>query len=219
VAPDFLDHLALPAMLQHDVGMVAPKIYYHHDPQLIWFAGGRINFWTGRTYHRGLRKLDLPGHWHDPGGGLPEPVDYLTGCALLVKRECIEKIGLLDERYFMYAEDTDWCWRARQAGFVCLYQPQAKVWHKVGATAGGPFKIYHKVRSNFLFFRRYARWYHWPTILLGVAAGTVVEAIRHPEIIGVVLRSFRDILLRRKIRMQAPHVAKGGRQAPTPSPP
>jgi hypothetical protein len=216
VAPDFLDHLVLAAIFQHDTGMAGPKIYYHHHPQLLWFAGGRINFWTGRITHRRLRQLDLPGRLHERDKkvvGHPQAVDYLTGCALLVKRECIEKIGFLDEGYYMYAEDVDWCWRARQAGFVCLYQPQAKVWHKVGATAGGAFKVYHKVRGNFLFFRRYAKWYHWPTIVPSVALGMVAEIFRQfrhnplqaMNTAGALLRGFRDILLRHKIRAHEPH--------------
>jgi hypothetical protein len=202
VAPDFLDHLVAAAESRPDTGMVAPKIFYQHDPQRIWFAGGRINFWTGRIYHLGLRQRDFPAKHASA-----EPVDFLTGCAILAKRECLEKIGFLDESYYMYAEDVDWCWRARQAGFVCLYQPAAKIWHKVSASAGGSFKIYHKVRGNFLFFQRYAKWYHWPAIILGVLVGTIAEILRQfrrdpaqaMNTAGALLRSFWDILLRRKI--------------------
>ncbi len=202
VAPDFLDHLVSAAESRSDVGMVAPKIYYQYDPQLIWFAGGRINFWTGRILHRGLRQRDFP-----PKYDSPEVVDFLTGCAILAKRECLEKAGLLDESYYMYAEDVDWCWRARQAGLVCLLQPAAKIWHKVGASAGGAFKVYHKVRGNFIFFRRYAKWYHWPAIVLGVLVGAVAEIIRqfihNPaqalSTAGALLRGFWDILRCRKV--------------------
>jgi hypothetical protein len=202
VAPDFLDHLAQAIQSRDDAGMVAPKIYYHHNPNLIWFAGGKINLWTGRVWHRGLRQLDAPEKL-----GQTEAVDYLTGCAILAKRACIEKIGKLDESYFMYAEDADWCWRARQAGFACLYQPASKIWHKVGSSVGGPFKIYHKVRGNFLFFKRYAKWHHWPTIVIGVIAGAMAEIFRqfwqNPSqawrTAGALWRGFRDILWRRKI--------------------
>jgi hypothetical protein len=202
VAPDFLDHLVQAIHSRNDVGMVAPQIYYHHDPNLIWFAGGKVNLWTGRVWHRGLRQIDAAEKFNDL-----EAVDYLTGCAILAKRACIEKIGMLDESYFMYAEDADWCWRARLAGFVCLFQPAAKIWHKVSASAGGASKVYHKVRGNFLFFKRYAQWYHWPTIVIGVLIGTMVELIRqfwrNPSQVlrtaGALLRGFRDVLLRRKI--------------------
>ena len=202
VAPDFLNHLVQAIDSRDNIGMVAPKIYYHHEPNLIWFAGGKVNLWTGRVWHRGLRQNDVPEKFNQT-----EAVDYLTGCAILAKRACIEKIGMLDENYFMYAEDADWSWRARLAGFVCLYQPAAKIRHKVGASAGGAFKIYHKVRGNFLFFKRYAKWYHWPTIVLGVMLGTVIEILhqlwKNPlqalRTAGALLRGFRDVLLRRKM--------------------
>ncbi|MDZ7290116.1 MAG: glycosyltransferase family 2 protein [candidate division KSB1 bacterium] len=209
VAPDFLEHLVAAAESRPDVGMVAPKIYYHHDPQLLWFAGGRVNFWTGRIYHLGLRQHEAPQSDQQEHNS-PEVVDFLTGCAILAKRECLEKIGWLDESYYMYVEDVDWCWRARQAGFVCLYQPAAKIWHKVSASAGDSFKIYHKVLGNFVFFRRYARWYHWPTIVLSVAAGAVIEIFRQLRrspaqalsTTGALLRGFADIFLRRRIAKQ-----------------
>jgi len=202
VAPDFLDHLVQAIKSRDDAGMVAPKIYYHHNPNLLWFAGGKVNLWTGRISHRGLRQLDSPEKFHQT-----EAVDYLSGCAILAKRACLEKIGLLDESYFMYAEDADWCWRAQQAGFHCLYQPAAKIWHKVSASSGGEFKVYHKLRGNFLFFKRYAKWYHWPTIALGVGLGVIVEIVRqfwqNPSqalrAVGAFRRGFRDILLRRKM--------------------
>jgi len=202
VAPDFLDHLVQAIHSRNDAGMVSPKIYYHHHSNLIWFAGGKINLWTGRVSHRGLRQLDSLEKFNQT-----EAVDYLTGCAILATRECIEKIGTLDENYFMYAEDADWCWRAQQAGFVCLYQPAAKIWHKVGASAGGAFKIYHKVRGNFLFFKHYARWYHWPAIVMSVMIATMIEVFRQfwqspsqaLRTAGALLRGFRDILLRRKM--------------------
>ncbi len=213
VAPDFLDHLVSAAESQPEVGMVAPKIYYHsqRDRQLIWFAGGRINFWTGRVSHRGLRQRDFPQKYNSP-----EAVDFLTGCAILAKRECLEMIKIplgedylmyLNEGYFMYIEDVDLCWRARQAGFICLYQPAAKIWHKVSASTSGQFKVYHKVRSNFIFFKTYAKWYHWPTIVLGVLVGAVAEIIRQLihdpsqalRTAAALLRSFWDILLRRKV--------------------
>jgi GT2 family glycosyltransferase len=206
VAPDFLDHLVQAVHSRDDAGMAAPKIYYHHNPNLLWFAGGKINLWTGRIWHRGLRQLEFPEQMQHVSAA-PEVVDYLTGCAILAKRACIDKIGGLDENYFMYAEDADWCWRARQAGFVCVYQPTAKIWHKVGASAGGPFKVYHKVRGNFLFFQRYAKWYHWPTIILGVMLGAVAEIFRQlwqdpwqaMRTGAALLRGFRDVLLRRKM--------------------
>jgi hypothetical protein len=189
--------------------MVGPKIFYHHDRQRIWFAGGEIVLRKGRVAHRGLRQLDGE-KWNAPG-----EADYLTGCALLATRECIEKIGALDESYYIYSEDADWCMRARRAGFTCWFAPGAHVWHKISASSGGgltAFKAYHKVRSNFLFFKRYARWWHWLTMPWWVAGGLLVETARlliNPKegsrVIAALWRAFVDILRRKTIssdRMQ-----------------
>jgi N-acetylglucosaminyl-diphospho-decaprenol L-rhamnosyltransferase len=59
----------------------------------------------------------------------PHRTDWVTGACLAIRRDVVDKIGLLDEGYFMYGEDMDWCWRARQAGFTVLYEPEAKVIH------------------------------------------------------------------------------------------
>jgi len=204
VAPDFLEVLVRHAQQRPEIGMVGPKIFYHHDRQRLWFAGGEIAFWKGRVAHRGLRQMDGE-QWNTPG-----TVDYLTGCALLVKRECIEKIGNLDESYYIYGEDADWCVRARKAGFECWFAPEAHVWHKISSSSGGgltQFKAYHKVRSNFLFFKRHARWWHWLTIPWWVAWGLFLEILRQAanpkkgrEVIAALWRAFADIVMHKAIK-------------------
>lgn len=143
-----------------DAGMVAPKIYYYAAPRILWYAGGAMSFWTGTMRHVGIREEDRGQY-----DGLRE-TGYASGCCLLVAREVIGRIGLLDEAYFIYAEDADWSLRARRAGYRILFEPGAKIWHKISVSAGGhlsPFKLRHKFMSNLRFFSRYARWYHWLT--------------------------------------------------------
>jgi GT2 family glycosyltransferase len=73
-------------------------------------------------------------------------------------------VGLLDESFFMYTEDADWCMRVRRAGYRIVYEPGAKIWHKLSVSAGGHlswYKMKNKFLSNFRFFGRYARWYQW----------------------------------------------------------
>ncbi len=197
VAPDFLDEMVHAARSNPEIGMVGPKIFYYYDRQRIWFAGGEISLWKGRTAHRGLRRLD-GDEWNTPC-----ETDYITGCALLVTRGCIQKTGMLDESYFIYSEDADWCMRARRAGFKCWFVPTAHVWHKISASSGGgltAFKAYHKVRSNFLFFKRFARWWHWLTILWCVAGGFFIATARllfdrqtRAGVVAALTRAFTDI--------------------------
>jgi GT2 family glycosyltransferase len=158
VAPDFL--LRMEERLEADprTGMVAPKIYYHAEPDRIWFAGGAISFWTGTMSHPGIRERDH-GQFD-----ATRPIDYATGCCVLTTREVIERAGMLDESFFIYGEDADWSMRVRNCGYGIVYEPRAKVWHKVSVSSGGHlsgFKMRHKFVSNFRFFVRHASWYHW----------------------------------------------------------
>jgi len=153
VAPDFLDALLETAETIPDVGIVGPKIYYFDEPQKVWFAGARFDYETCM--------LTTPGSGLLDDGLRSEPLesDYITGCALLIKRQVVERIGLLYERYFLYWEDVDWGLRAKKAGFKNVVVPRSRIWHKVSASSGGmdsPSRIYHKTRSHLLFARLHA---------------------------------------------------------------
>jgi hypothetical protein len=176
VDPMLLSEMMNVAMENDRIGVVAPKIYYHSDPNKIWYAGGTINFWTGMVAHRGLRQID-----HGQFDNTSE-TEFVTGCAFLVKREALEKVGLFDLAYHpIYAEDVDLGERIRRAGYTLMYAPKAKLWHKVSAFSGGgltPFKTQLKVEHNLIFFKRYARWYHWITIPFCIGAMTLIFVIK-----------------------------------------
>lgn len=175
VAPDMVTLLHDALEQSPHAGFVGPKIYYLDHPNVLWSAGGGINWWLGLTWHYGLRKPDGPA-WNQR-----RLVGYLTGCAIMARRRVLEEIGLLDPGYVLYAEDADWCVRASRAGWGLLYVPEATMWHEVSRSSGGAqsaFKVYHKVRSNFRLFGRYARPYHWVTIPFAVLAGGVAYGIR-----------------------------------------
>ncbi|MBU1920653.1 glycosyltransferase family 2 protein [bacterium] len=166
-----------------DIGVVGPKIYYWEPKDQIWFAGGKIYLHRGTGAHIGIRETDR-GQYDEQ-----REVDYITGCALMMKRAVIEEIGLLDPAYYFYWEDADWCMRARKAGSRVVYVPTAKLWHKISASAGGQLskrKIKAKLRSGAFFFRRYAKWYHWLTI----PVFQIFDALR--VLLLVLLGKFRD---------------------------
>ena len=83
-------------------------------------------------------------------------VDYITGCCMLIKREVVEKIGLMDEDYFLYFEDVDWCLKARRAGYKCVLASNSKIWHKVSqSTKEGSFSyIYYHTRNGLLMAKK-----------------------------------------------------------------
>lgn len=121
VDPESLSALVRVADTEPQVGLVGPLIYCTERPRCVLSAGGV--FRNGRTRHRGVGELDT-GQF-----AAVAEVDWLSGCALLASRRLIESVGLLDERFFLYGEDVEWCYRARRAGFRVLLAPRAKIWH------------------------------------------------------------------------------------------
>lgn len=134
VAPDLLRRLVLAAESDPHIGMLGPTIYYHQPADVIWSAGGVLGKY-GNPSHRDVTAID---QYSDD----VQEVDYMTGCALLVKRGVIERVGAFDERFFAYFEETEWCTRARHAGFRIVYVPHAHMWHKVEPNARGTSQMY-----------------------------------------------------------------------------
>jgi len=182
------------------VAFVGPLIYYHDRPDVVWSAGGAVSMWTGNIRHLGLRDRDK--------GQFTEvvSVDYVTGCAMLASMEAVESVGVMDEGYYMYNEDTDWCVRAREAGYEVLFAPEARIWHKVSMSSGGgltSYKIYNRLRSTGRFFSLHARPYHWLGILPSTACRTLGFAARelskgNGAHVSAIVRGALDTLTGRK---------------------
>ncbi|NIM19722.1 MAG: glycosyltransferase [Candidatus Latescibacteria bacterium] len=161
VDPEMIDHLVKAIMEQPQAGIAGPKIFYESPPDQIWFAGGEVFLGRGTARHIGIRERDQGQH------DTIREVDYVSGCALMAGREVFEKIGLLDPIYEAYFEDTDFCMRAKMKGFRTYYVPHGRVWHKISSSTGGQLgrrKIKRKLRSSWIFFRRYSKPYHWLSI-------------------------------------------------------
>jgi len=147
------DHLLGALERDPEAGAVAPLICFAEPRDVIWYAGGRCIPALGFAAHRALRVPDRAQFKN------VETTGYLTGCCLLASREVWLKVGPLDERYYIYAEDADWSLRARAAGYRLLFVPRARLWHKVSAASGAasPWKIYQRLRANLTLFARHAR--------------------------------------------------------------
>ena len=153
VAPDFYGQLARAIAVRSDWRLIAPAIFYHDEPQRIWSLGEKLlpGSLITRSAHRGeLLPANLPDFIE---------FDLLTACGLLIHRSVFETIGLLDDAYFMYGEDADFCWRARQAGFRMGCATQARMWHKVSRSTGvhHPQARYWRVVNLIRFYRTHAR--------------------------------------------------------------
>jgi GT2 family glycosyltransferase len=105
------------------VGIVGPLVYHHDEPNVIQSAGGVLGkYWE--SIHLGKNELDQGQYT------TPHSVEWISGCAILVRRQAIEQAGMLDKDYFIYWEETEWCIRLGRAGWKIVHVPQAKIWHK-----------------------------------------------------------------------------------------
>ena len=141
-----LQHLVQKAKSDGRIGAVGSSIYLAHSPQeLQAWGGGRVNFWLGRSRHFLAPVPD-------------DTVDYITGASMLVSREALESVGLLDEQFFMYWEDADFCFRLRKAKWKLAVAGDSKIWHKGSASVGKnsvSLDEYFNASAT-QFFRRYA---------------------------------------------------------------
>ena len=160
VPPGFLNALVAVAESDARVGIVGPLIVYYDNPHTIWSAGGETNLFSGivgnRLQNRPLANCEGVIH-----------VDWVSGCAILIKADVIEKIGLLDKDYFLYLEDADWGFRAREHGYLSLIDCNTSILHKVGSslTRISDSYYYYFVRNTLLFFMKHGRWYHFVTFI------------------------------------------------------
>ncbi len=141
--------------------LATPRICYASDPARVWYDGGVVGRHSGWVRHDGIRKL---------AGRLdPQPryVDYGTGCALLMTSAALRRLGLFDESFHFYGEDTDYSLRARAAGGRILHVPRSLVLHKVSATLGqeSPQRAWLRSRSHVRLMRTHWPRREWPLLL------------------------------------------------------
>lgn len=144
------------ARLVNPDGSVQPSVY--HFPKLI---NALKDYWLGKkgAYEK-----------YAPSGKKPVEVEAVTGAAMLIPRRTIEKVGFLDEKYFMYFEDLDYCLRVRKAGFKIYYLPEAEIIHHHGQSAAkvGSQAYSYLVESS----KKYHGWLKYYLLTLIIWLGT-----------------------------------------------
>ncbi|WP_415347207.1 glycosyltransferase family 2 protein [Clostridium perfringens] len=152
VKKDFLSKLVDTFKVDNNIGIVGCKINYYSDRDIVNYAGGEIDWSKFTTRFYGLNTKDN-------NDTKIRYISFVSGCAMMIKREVIEKIGLLDDTYFMYYEDTDYCARAIESSFKLAYQPKSVIYHKVSASSGGelsPFVLYWSTKNREKFKRKFS---------------------------------------------------------------
>lgn len=132
-------------------GIVTGRIFFYDNPDTIWAAGGKFDFHTGIADQPAFGKKDSLEYDGE------HETTFCTGCVMLISNKVMEEVGPLDERYFLYAEDTDYCCRVMNAGYKLYYCGKAVIYHKVSASTGRSSDLaqYYNVRNNFYIIKKY----------------------------------------------------------------
>jgi GT2 family glycosyltransferase len=196
VAPDFLSEAVKTAISCKSIGVVGSKVLHMNAPDTLQFGGGHVNLATG--YHGrpyGYNQVDRGQCDHITD------VDWVTGCAMLVSRACLERIGGFDDAFFAFHEDVDLCLRARTSGFRVVMSPLSRVWHEGGGSMGGAVShthIYYDVRNGLRLVQKHKPAGNWATSLFRtgciVAAHMVQVALNRPSFraVSTIVAGTRD---------------------------
>lgn len=146
VKPGWLQALAAVMAGDERIGIAGCKVYYPNGR--LQHAGGYVTHPQAMPGHYGLNEEDRGQY------DTPRDVQFVTGASLAIRRNVLERIGPLDEGYFLYYEDVDWCLRASEAGYRVVYTPDAVVTHVEAATSERGSSLYleriHASRLRFL---------------------------------------------------------------------
>lgn len=148
------------------IGLVSPKIYFapgfefHKDKykkedsgKVIWYAGGKFDWDNINSIHRGLDEVDQDQY------NKAEETEIFSGACVLINKAALEGLGGLDEKYFLYFEDSDLAKRAKNKGFKIYYTGETSIYHKVSQSTGIGSKLtdYYHTRNRLIFGMRYGK--------------------------------------------------------------
>jgi GT2 family glycosyltransferase len=159
------------------VAVVGPKVLLREDPERLWLAWGRVTWRQSLVALCGAEAPDGPA-WSEL-----RDVEWVAGCAMWLRAAALMEIGFLDETFFAYHEEVDWCTRARRSGWRVVYCPEAIVTHTGRGTAGGSSAVrirkYFGARNSILFARKHAGPREWATLALSLAASLPLQLLWH----------------------------------------
>jgi len=138
VDTNFLEELTQFHKKNDGYHLIGGRIFFENKKDKIWYDGGRYNKYSTSVTHTNENKLlsEISGDEN------PHETDFITGCLLFIPGNALQKIGLLDESFFMYFEDLDYCLRAKNEGFKLYHVPKSMIWHKIGSSSGGKLSVF-----------------------------------------------------------------------------
>lgn len=204
VDPEFLTEMIKVAEAEPAIGVAGAGIYsYNHPDEIQHFIKGKIDLWRGQAIPllsivmEKAKKRESDKEQSDR----TEKVDWVTGCTILIKNLVIASCGLLDESFFVYWDDADYCTRAREARYKIAYIPKAKVWHKLSQSTRriSGFACYYEMRNRFYFMKKHATKWQYRCFLayffgfyFWLATAFYLIWQRSPKLLASFYRGVRD---------------------------
>lgn len=179
--------------VRYNNAVTAPKIYYYDNQDIIWSAGGDINWNKGIAVQYGIDEKDEKQYDEESA------IRFATGCCILIPKKVINKVGFLSDEYFLYYEDTDYSTRITNSGIDIIYLPKAKMYHKVSASTGGDkseLVIYYMTRNRLIFNKKYnsnyiiAMGYFYLTFLVKAVIWIISGKIYIPKTMSMAIRDY-----------------------------
>lgn len=152
VAPNLLTEFVEAAGMLPEGSVLGAKVFSYDQPDRLCSLAGQWDSELGGFHYIGQDDKDGPGYDRFL------QVDYIVGCAMFINAKTLADVGLLDERFFLNYEETDWCFRAKELGYRCILVPKAKLWHKVSSSFGGsqsPIHAYFMSRNELIWARKH----------------------------------------------------------------
>jgi GT2 family glycosyltransferase len=176
VEPGCFEAMIATAQANPRIGVIGPLVYTFDPGRIISSGGGRVRWSVADAENVAMGAED---HGQLSAG----PVDFINGCGLLISREAVQRVGGLDESFFIYFEETDWCQRVRKAGFEVWFEPRAVMRHKAPITwvGFGPSTLYYMTRNRIRFFARHTPWPQWPLTVARALRGAWRGAAQHEK--------------------------------------
>lgn len=183
VEKNLLERLVKAGERDEKTGILSPLVYWGDSPA-VWFSGGKISWLRMRSLHSRNKIYSIN-----------YKCDFVSGCSMMVKKEVFAKAGLLDEDFFLYWEDADFCYRARKAGFNLAVVPDTSIKHFEKNAEPSGNKIYWLVLSGLMFFQKNATVYQklWirPYVIMRRIKNWL-DIKRGKEEAGYVQKAYRD---------------------------
>lgn len=161
VEPATLEALVQHANIHPHDGIIGSFIRYWGADRIYCLGGASFNQWTGIDKLYGA-KLPLQRSF------TPQRFSYISGCSMFLASRVLHDVKGFDPDYFLYSEEADFCFRARQYGHLLCYEPQSIVDHKVAQSSQylSETYVYYFLRNKLLYMRKNTSWWHWPVYIL-----------------------------------------------------